>query len=116
MMSDSLRPYTELPPFYWKSLVIAQSPDVLKVGTDAILLGTWVPKILPSAEMILDAGCGCGILTLLMASAYPGAFVHAVDDAEAAVLLTEHNAKLAGWADRITVHRDDLLAPLPDGR
>ena len=48
----SLSSYTE---FSWKTYSLLHGEGVLKIGTDAILLGTWINKVVESASHILDA-------------------------------------------------------------
>ena len=95
--------------FTWKGLKIYQGEDVLKVGTDAILLGSWISKIIPFASSVLDAGTGTGILAMIAASYFPEARIYAVDIDEQAVALANFNVMHAGLESRITVIKSDLL-------
>lgn len=105
--------YTSIPEgelFSWKGLSVFQHEDVLKVGTDAILLGTWVPTIITQApHLILDAGTGCGILALMMAQCFPLASVDAVDHDPAACRLASFNVLQSTYSGRIKIIQADLL-------
>ena len=97
--------------FSWKGLKIYQADDVLKVGTDAILLGSWIEHIIPFASSVLDAGTGTGILAMIAACYFPEANVHAVDIDEKAIALANLNVEQAGLETRIKVNKSDLLDP-----
>lgn len=97
--------------FSWKGLKIYQADDVLKVGTDAILLGSWIQHIIPFATTVLDAGTGTGILAMIAACYFPEASVHAVDIDEKAIALANFNVAQAGLETRIKVNKSDLLDP-----
>ena len=73
--------------FSWRGFSLYQADDVLKVGTDAVLLGSWIREIIPDAKMVLDAGTGTGILALCAASYFPLAKIVAADIDESAVAL-----------------------------
>ena len=51
--------------FSWRGLTIYQHEEVLKVGTDAVLLGSWIRDVVVGATSILDAGTGTGILAMM---------------------------------------------------
>jgi tRNA1Val (adenine37-N6)-methyltransferase len=95
--------------FDWQGIIIHQDELVHKVGTDAVLLGSWVPRILPDAKTILDIGAGSGILALMMARCYPQALVCAIDVDDKAVQLTARNIKQAKMESRIEVSHEDIL-------
>lgn len=78
------------PDFIWNDLIIRQDELVHKVGTDAILLGTWVCSKVQDAKLVLDAGAGSGILALMMARHFPDAQIVAAD-------IDEHSLSLAGY-------------------
>lgn len=84
----------------------------MKVGTDAVVLGAWTDT--SAASRILDIGCGCGILALMMAQKAPEALITAVEiDAEAAAD-AQANIDASPWADRITLVNGDVFALPPD--
>jgi HemK-like putative methylase len=62
---------------------------------------------------IADVGTGSGALAVAIAAACAGAEVWASDTSAAAALLACMNVHRLGLADRVHVHRGDLLAPLP---
>lgn len=77
--------------FKWKSLSIEQNDDVLKVGTDSILLGSWVSRIIRNPLTILDAGTGSGVIALMLADSFPAAYIIAIDTDERAITLANKN-------------------------
>ncbi len=58
---------------------------------------------------VLDVGTGSGVIALTLATAWPEAKVEAVDTSEDALALARENAVRLGLADRIRIHRSDLL-------
>lgn len=82
-------PVTEI--FQWKSLLIEQDEHVLKIGTDAVLLGTWIPSLSLTPRRILDVGTGSGVLALLLSESYPNAQIVGIDTDENAVKLAQAN-------------------------
>ena len=51
--------------FSFARFLVEDSRSTMKVGTDAMLLGSWVHP--GNALSILDVGTGCGVLALMMA-------------------------------------------------
>lgn len=97
--------------FSWRGLTIYQHEEVLKVGTDAVLLGSWIRDVVVGATSILDAGTGTGILAMIAAQSFPEAYVTAVDIDEPSVALAQFNVMQGGLESRINVTRSDLLSP-----
>ena len=62
--------------FHFKKFRIKQEKCAMKVGTDAVLLGSWVQAA--KAESILDIGTGTGIIALMLAQK-SNASIHAID-------------------------------------
>jgi tRNA1Val (adenine37-N6)-methyltransferase len=95
--------------FTWQDIIILQQNEVFKIGTDSLLLGTWIPRVVSDASLILDAGTGCGILALMMARHFSKAKVHAIDVDDQAVKLTERNINQSSWKERMVIRREDVL-------
>lgn len=91
--------------FAFKQFKIVQDKCAMKVGTDAVLLGSWVNA--SNAKTILDIGTGTGIIALMLAQKSP-ARIDAIDiDLNAYIQATE-NVNDCNWKDRIEVHHISL--------
>jgi tRNA1Val (adenine37-N6)-methyltransferase len=85
--------------FQFKQFEIAHDKSAFKVGTDAVLLGAWVP-IPYECKHILDIGSGCGIVTLMLAQRSK-ASITGVDIDENSVNEAMENADKSLWKDRM---------------
>ena len=91
--------------FVFKQFKIVQDKCAMKVGTDAVLLGSWVNS--SNAKTILDIGTGTGIIALMLAQK-SGARIDAIDiDLNAYIQATE-NINNCQWKDHIEVHHISL--------
>ncbi|MFK7810807.1 MAG: tRNA1(Val) (adenine(37)-N6)-methyltransferase, partial [Saprospiraceae bacterium] len=93
-------------PFYFKEFVLQQKADVMKVGTDGILLGAWVDTT--DAKHILDIGTGTGMIAVMCAQKNKKAKVDAVDIEEAAYKLASLNTKACEWSERLGVFHGSI--------
>lgn len=64
--------------FHFKQFQIRHALSTMKVGTDSVLLGSWI-QLDDHPHKILDIGTGCGILALMMAQRFEGAEVLGID-------------------------------------
>jgi SAM-dependent methyltransferase len=71
---------------------------------------TWLGELLPTAGVrrILDIGSGPGVLTVLLAEAFPYAEVVAVDATAPLLERARNRAERAGHGDRIRTHHAEL--------
>jgi tRNA1Val (adenine37-N6)-methyltransferase len=93
------------PFFVFKQFTINQDKCAMKVGTDAVLLGSWVN---PShAKTILDIGTGTGIIALMLAQR-SGARIDAIDIDQNAFIQASENVNACNWKDRIHVYHISL--------
>ena len=97
--------------FDLQGIRILQRGPVHKVGTDAVLLGGWISKVVPLVHSILDAGTGTGILALMAARHFQSAIIHAIDIDHEAVELASMNVLQSDLSMRITVTCADLIHP-----
>ncbi len=84
------------------------SADEVDEGTRLLVETARVPE----EGVILDMGCGYGVIGITLAKAYPRLRVYMVDINPRAVELAKLNAKLNGVADRVTVLLGDLYEPV----
>jgi tRNA1Val (adenine37-N6)-methyltransferase len=79
----------------------------MKVGTDSIMLGSWVhPK---NAQRILDIGTGSGLLGIMLAQkAQNVCTIDGLDIDAAAILQAKDNAKNCPWTHRLAFHHTSL--------
>ena len=81
----------------------------MKVGTDALILGSWAGTVRfsgsQSPTQILDIGTGSGILALMLAQRFPQACVDAVELEPDAAAQAAQNAFESPFSERITVHQ-----------
>lgn len=92
----------------FKKFVVHDDACGMKVGTDALLLGSWAGSCMESAEEpisdVLDIGTGSGILALMLAQRFPSATVHAVELEPDAAIQASENAARSPFRDRVTVY------------
>ncbi|MEU1199054.1 class I SAM-dependent methyltransferase [Streptomyces sp. NPDC005813] len=71
----------------------------------------WLREVRPGAELVVDAGSGPGVISCLLADAFPAARVVAVDVAESLLTEARARAERLGVADRFST----VEAELADG-
>lgn len=83
--------------FRFKQFTINDQNSAMKVGTDGVLLGAWAS--MPCREgLLLDIGCGSGILSLIMAQRSGGnLIIDAIDIDEGAVTDSNNNFASTCW-------------------
>jgi tRNA1Val (adenine37-N6)-methyltransferase len=84
--------------FQFKQFSIEDDQSTMKVGTDAVLLGSWVH--LENEKSILDIGSGSGIISLMLAQR-TSAQIQAIDIDENSVNQANHNFQKSPWASQI---------------
>lgn len=73
----------------------------MKIGTDAVLLGAWA--LLPDNGAVMDLGCGCGVISMMISQRNPNLQITAIDiDRDAADQAVENIAQ-SPFAGRISV-------------
>ncbi|NQZ09370.1 MAG: methyltransferase [Algicola sp.] len=93
--------------FTFKQFHVDDDQCAMKVGTDSILLGTMTQ--VSQSDRILDIGCGCGLLSLMLAQRIQGnGEICAVEVDEAAATQARHNIAQSPWPDIIKVVQTDI--------
>lgn len=91
--------------FRFRQFTVHQERAAMKVGTDAVLLGSWIEKDEP--DSILDIGTGTGVLALMLAQRYQAGIEAVEIDFESSVQARK-NADLSPWGNRISIYHQSL--------
>lgn len=78
----------------------------MKIGTDGILLGSWVQAEQP--QRILDIGTGTGLIALMMAQRFPNAIIDAVEIEPNAAEQAARNFSVSPWPERLNLHHQSI--------
>jgi len=100
-------------PFKFKQFEIQHEHSTMKVGTDAIVLGSWL-KVDDDCKTILDIGTGCGVIALMLAQRTK-AIIDTIDIDEPSALEAEFNFKNSPWNDRLKIYQSSLEKFCPPG-
>lgn len=91
--------------FQFKQFVVYHDRCAMKVGTDAVLLGSWLR--LDGAKRLLDIGCGSGVIALMAAQRCKGEILGVEIDCDAAAQALE-NMSNSPWSNRLSVMCTDI--------
>ncbi|MCM1042025.1 MAG: methyltransferase [Bacteroides sp.] len=108
-----------MPEFGFKRFSVSHGQSTMKVGTDAVLLGAWAD--LPhdcsdaGAVKVLEIGCGCGIISLMLAqrlqeeAGSENFRITALDIHAPSCEEARHNVQQSPWHTQIRVENTDYL-------
>jgi tRNA1Val (adenine37-N6)-methyltransferase len=85
--------------FRFRQFSVDDTQSTLRIGTDAMLLGSWANP--GNAGKILDIGTGCGVLALMMAQKSEG-MLEAIDIDHSSVIEAGSNFAQSPWPSRIS--------------
>jgi tRNA1Val (adenine37-N6)-methyltransferase len=94
--------------FTFKQFKVRHRDAAMKVGTDAVLLGSWAFEG-AQPRRILDVGTGCGLMALMLAQRFEKAQVSAIELEEKAMLEAQFNFEESPFSERLNVHFGDFL-------
>jgi tRNA1Val (adenine37-N6)-methyltransferase len=87
--------------FQFKQFTIEDNACAMKVGTDSIMLGSWVQA--NHAQRILDIGTGSGLLAIMLAQkTMNDCHIVGIDIDVTAITQAEKNAEDCPWATKLT--------------
>ena len=93
--------------FSCKQFNVADDQCAMKIGTDAILLGAWVP-LSSKVNKILDIGAGSGIITLMMAQRSIADTIDGLEIEPNAYQQAVENFENSKWKDRLFCYHASL--------
>lgn len=86
--------------FQFKQFSLEQDQCAMKIGTDGVLLGAWVP-LEQNPFSILDIGTGTGIIALMLAQRSTAQQIDALEIDENAYEQATDNFENSPWNDRL---------------
>lgn len=92
--------------FRMKRFNVRHSKSANKVGVDGVLIGAWAD--VSGAQEILDAGCGCGLIALMLAQRNSEARILGIEIDKDAVEEAKENVSQSRWTDRIDIQEQDF--------
>ncbi len=92
--------------FRFKHFSVDDTGCGMKTGTDGVLLGAWAP--LPATGEVLDAGCGSGLIGLMVAQRNPSLRVTGIEIEKEAADRAKANAAASPFDSRVKIVFEDL--------
>lgn len=94
--------------FTFKQFKLRHRDAAMKVGTDAVLLGSWAfDATMP--DRILDVGTGCGILALMMSQRFPTAQIEAIELEKKAFDEAQYNFENSPFSAQLRIAQGNFL-------
>ena len=97
-----------LPPFRFKKFSVSHSRSSMRVGVDGVLIGAWAGDMNMVPERILDVGCGCGLIALILAQRFGHSIVDAIDIDSESVGECSSNFTESPWKNRLNAFCCDV--------
>jgi len=85
--------------FRFKEFSIIDNNTPMKVGVDAVLLGSWID--VPDNINILDVGSGNGIVAIMLAQRFPNSLITALEINYNSYINLNENINNSPWQNRI---------------
>ena len=92
--------------FKFKKFNIIQEKSAMKVGTDAVLLASWVSC--NNLTNILDIGCGTGLISLMLAQRNTKSNIIGIEIDKIASKEAKLNITNSDWKERIEIKNISL--------
>ena len=97
----------KLSTFTFKKFSVKQDQCAMKIGTDGVLLGAWIP-LNNNPFTILDIGTGTGIIALMLAQRSAAQQIDALEIDEKAYEQAVDNFENSPWSDRLFCFHAEL--------
>lgn len=93
--------------FQFKQFSVIHEKSAMKVGVDAVLLGSWID--LTDNQRVLDVGTGCGVIALMATQKNNTAFIDAIEIDKNAFIEASQNFANSLWNNRLNAINIDFL-------
>ncbi len=88
---------------------VIQRKSGYRFSIDAVILAHF--PALKERDVVLDLGCGCGVVSLIIAHRMPHVALYGIELQTELFELAVRNVALNGFEERITIRRGDLKEP-----
>ena len=92
--------------FRFKQFEVSHSRSAMRLGIDAVILGSWTN--LKDCCKIIDVGTGCGVIALMCAQRNQYAQISAIDIDRESVEESIFNFQTSPWSDRLIRRHEDF--------
>jgi release factor glutamine methyltransferase len=99
-------------PFMGQDFYVERGVLVPRVVTEVLVRATCTLFRNGTPRRFVDLGCGCGMIGIMLARAFPDAQVMALDISTDAVRTTRRNIQKFGLMDRVEARRGDMFVPI----
>lgn len=93
--------------FQFKYFSVKQTDSAMKVGTDAMLLGSLIHC--DGKKNGLDIGTGTGVLSLMLAQRNPDLLIEAIEIDQSSCNEAKYNFQNSKWSDKLIAIQSDFL-------
>ncbi len=93
-------------PFKFKQFEVSHHRSSMKIGVDAVILGVWAN--IKEAHTVLDVGCGCGVISLIIAQRNQKASIISIDIDPESIAESIENISASPWNNRIRAELIDF--------
>lgn len=98
--------------FHFRDFSLSQANCAMRIGTDGVLLGAWTARCCQhQSGYILDVGCGCGLIGMMLATTWPYAQIAGIEIDPRAAMTAKRNAQNSSCHSRVRIFQGDILNP-----
>lgn len=97
----------KLEPFRFKKFSLEHHQSAQKIGTDSVLLATWINTKNP--KKILDIGSGCGLISFILSQRFPEAKILGIEIEKASYHESIKNLSSFPWKESVHFIHGDFL-------
>ena len=99
--------------FNFKQFSLSHHRSAMKIGTDGVLLGAWAGDKALRPGHILDVGCGCGLISMMIAQRYEHSIITGIDIDGGAICDARDNVNNSPWSERVDIVEGDFFCFKP---
>ena len=95
--------------FNFKQFSLSHQRSAMKIGTDGVLLGAWAGDNTLLPVNVLDVGCGCGLISMMIAQRYEDSIITGIDIDSGSICDARDNIDNSPWKGRVDIIEGDFF-------